>query len=387
MFKPRKKYGNLVRAKSSLALFLFLTVLIAIFNTTIRSMFRIQRDLIVKGRLVEMHKSRLPELPSTALITMSDPSFQDCMLQLLQSARKIGWKESIYLLAIEYDQFDQEIRDEIDELGAFVINTRPIFDSWVTEKFEGQKSYRRLDPKKFRKMEVFLNPVFRTYERLIYIDADGFLTGLEPMVRVAFPDNVAILMRQNDRSFNKLSFHQNELAEEFLSRDQMRTLHNRYPDRAKSGATAYFIVDVNKLPSTLELFSRSIDILCNFRSAFRLNDQTLLNLLFYDELAMFPYCSWDEVVVMEEPQELYRYCLENMQLQRWLLGQISFMYRHMAVEEKNMCVRKREKGRKRALNDTGNGDSIGPSEALHFELSSFSTCHEAAQAWLKRIPL
>ncbi|KAI0566277.1 Nucleotide-diphospho-sugar transferase [Gracilaria domingensis] len=384
MLKPYAQRSFLVVKKTNVLILLSLAASVAILNITIRRMFRTRRDLIIKERLAHMRRSGLSEHPSAALITLSDPSFQDCMLQLFRKARHIGWKEPMFLLAIDYDFFEEETRQEIEELGVFVVRTRPIFDSWIDEMTESQKSYRHLEPNKFRKMEVFLNPVFRTYERLIFLDADGLLTSLEPMLRVMFPDNVTILMRQNDRSFNKKSLHGNEINRKYLDANQTRQLDNRYPDRAKTGATCFFIVDVEKLPSPVEIFSRSIEIICTFRPGFRLNDQTLLNLLFYNELSLFPHCSWDEIVAMDDSRRLLQYCKENMRLQRWLLGHLSFAYRHMAVTEKKKHLREWERKNKAESNETLVGDSIDSVEASYFETKTFSSCHDAASAWRER---
>lgn len=309
----------------------------------------VHRDLVVKANTNRATWPGLKDSRTTALISMADPTFQDCVIQLLRTARRIKWVEPIYLLAINYAQFDKKFRSEMDTLGVFVIDTKPVLDPWLARnRTSNHTVYRRLQPYKFRKMEVFLNPIFRTYERLIFLDADGELTNLGPMVTVSFPPETAILMRQNDKSFNKKSLHENEIGDKYLTTKQLKLLQERYPNRTKTGATAYFIVDVKKLPTPHEVYEKSVDILVNFRSGFRLNDQTLMNFLFYHEMEIFPYCSWDEIVLIEDTKRLRDYCRKNIETQKKLLGKKSFLYRHKSVSEKANCLRVEDKEKSRS---------------------------------------
>lgn len=273
-----------------------------------------------------------------AVVTMSDQTFQYCMLQLVRSIRRLGWKHTIFLLAIDYDQFDPIVARELDIHGVFIVHTNSIFDRWLVKEAEGSH-FRSLDASKFRKMELFVNPIFRAFDRLIYMDADGIVSSdLSPLLQVPFKHNETLLMRQNDRSVRKDSLWTNEISIESLNLERQEDLALQFPDRDISGASCWFIVNTPKLPSPVSILERSFEILCQYRAAFKLNDQTLLNLLFYDSISMFPWCSWDEVIVENDPTILAQYCQRHMHLQRWLEGNIAFIYRHMSVQEKEVCV-------------------------------------------------
>ena len=277
-----------------------------------------------------------------AVVTMSDGKFQFCMLQLVRSLRKFGWRHMIFLLATDYGQFDPEVIRELDIHGVFVVHTNPIFDNWILKKVNGT-NFRQLDARKFRKMELFVNPIFRTFDRLIYMDSDGVIASdVSPMLRVEFKRNETLLMRQNDKSVRKGSLWDNELSLKDLPFELKEELRLKFPDRDIAGGSCWFVVNTPRLPSPTIVMKRSLEILCKYRAAFKLNDQTLLNLLFYNSISMFPWCSWDEVIVENDPLRLRQYCRKHMHLQRWLAGQISFMFRHMSVKEKARCIRENE---------------------------------------------
>lgn len=302
----------------------------------------LRRQLEVQGRDFISPTMSKKNRPHTALITMADPSFQDCALKVIIAARRLSWKDSIFLLTVDFHLFDKRIVEELKGLSVFIVHTNPTFDGWLNKTTYNQENFRSLQATKFRKMEILFNPIFRTLERLIYIDADGVLSSsLEPMVTVNFPESSTILMRQNDRSVRKQSLWGNEIASEMLSDAQNALLVWHYPDREKAGASCWFIVDVKKLAPPSILYLESIEILKNFRSSFKLNDQTLMNILFYDKMKTFPWCSWDEIRILDSSEALQGYCEENMHLQQRLNGDLVFLYRHMSVIEKQKCVRQR----------------------------------------------
>lgn len=313
-----------------------LAALLVILLSALQHMLLFQRKIRVRS--MEGHHTQSPT-PRPALVTLADPSFQYCAVELLASARSLKWTHPLFLLAIDFHHFHPDVLRKLQILGVFVVETNSIFDEWLTKSVDKKFLYRQLDFRKFRKMELFLNPIFRSFERLIYIDADGQLSsGLEPLLHIQFPSNVTLLMRQNDRSMGKATLWGNEMDAGALTKEQLSTFSKGYPDRSKSGASCWFLVDVKKLPPPDAIFSKSLDVICTYRAAFKLNDQTLLNLLFYDSLSLFPWCVWDVVPIIEDSDELKRFCKSHMRLQRWINGDLAFIFRHLSVEEKKNCV-------------------------------------------------
>lgn len=274
-----------------------------------------------------------------ALITLTDASFEFCSLQLIASARHHNWSEAIFLLTINYSDLSSGFIEAIHQYDVRFIHTNATFDEWLDKKTSNRWFYRRLHLQKFRKMELFFNPALRKYRRLIYLDPDGLISSsLKPMLQVHFPRHVSIIMRQNDRSFQKNSLWGNEINVNFLSKQQKAILIANYPDRDMSGSTSWFIVDVSKLPTPKQLFSMSMQIVCTFRAGFRLNDQTLLNFLFYRNLALMPWCSSAHIPVINDVRNLTLYCLLEKRRQYQLHGKLRFMYRHMSSLEKRTCI-------------------------------------------------
>lgn len=334
------------------------------------------------------------------LVTLADMQFQRCARNVLRSARKFGWNLPMILLATDYEAFDKGIVEEFEDLGVMIVHTQATLDGWLRKGVENLDVYREMEIRKFRKMEVFLNPIFRTYERIVFIDADGIIDGsLEPLIRVGFPENVTVLMRQNGVSFGKGGLWGNEIAVEVLTDRQMRLLAERYPNRVKTGASCWFVLNVRRLESPRVILERSLEILCTFRAGFRFNDQTLISLLFYREIELFPWCAWDEVRVMKGVDELRSYCKRNMHLQRWLKGRLRFMYRHMSPKEKRSCVSSAVQGRIQRQNESADGGGNGGLEQVQGErnmvyrgdeeqeaFSRDAECIRALRKWRNRLP-
>lgn len=351
-----------------------------------------QRQVEVEARLRQQRNWSQP-LGRGALVTMADPIFQHCAVELLRSARAHEWDHPIVLLAIDYDQFEPLVIKELDALGVVIIHTHPVFDEWLNRGVENIDFFRELQPSKFRKMELFFNPVLRAYERLIFIDADGVVdASLEPLMYVPFPENTSLLMRQNDVSVGKNAFWGNEMAVEVLTDRQLALLSKNFPNRVKTGGSCWFLVDVRKLHSPVQILARSLELLCTFRAGFRFNDQTLISLLFYDAISLFPWCVWDEVRVLDHPWELTNYCSKNQHLQRWLNGKLKFMYRHMSVKEKEQCAASRPV-------DAGPAESVQRNEELGYgreggnvdsrfleEEVDSKICMDALRQWRTRLP-
>jgi hypothetical protein len=278
-------------------------------------------------------------LPSVALVTLADPNFLNCTAQLAAAARSHGWQQPIFVLAVNGTRFDDDLLESLDKYGVQVIHTSPALDEWIDRSTPRMFQFRQLEAVKFRKMEIFFNPMFRTFERIIYMDPDGYIgASLDPLVFMSFPLAVSVLLRQNDASFGKLPLWESELAPEALRLPERQKLRSRYPNRDKVGATSWFLVNTRTLSSPDDILRQSRYILELYKPAFRLNDQTLINLLFYNRLELIPWCAWDEVHIISDSIALRSYCIRHMEDQRHLGGRLTFIYRHMSPAEKIQCV-------------------------------------------------
>lgn len=285
------------------------------------------------------------EFPSVALVTMSDNKFLNCSLQLVRSVRNEGsWRFPIFLLtagledgdaADPHHQHTLEMLSELqDDFGVILVPTSGALDSWAG----------RLSVVKLRKMDIFFNPLFRTYDRIIYMDPDGIVNApLLPLVLMKLPLDISIAMRQNDESMGKgrlWSEANGELLLDKVGTTEAKEMLSSYaPDRQKVGGSCWFIAEMSRMRTVQNLLQESRMTLCRYRDIFRYNDQTLLNILFYDEMEIFPWCASREVTVLDGGTcKLREYCQKEMRVQRLLDQGLKFIYRHCSVEEKSNCL-------------------------------------------------
>lgn len=394
--QSRSRYPKLLRICSfALSITCYLSVLCTLL-AIICSALHFQRRTDVQARLKASYdKSQQKYVrPRTALLTLADPSFQSCALQLVRGARRHGWKDPIYLLSVDLHNFDAKTIKALHRLRVVIIETNPILDQWFLKEVKGSYRVRKLDPFKFRKMDLFLNPIFRVFERLVFLDADGIIgSKLEPLAQVRIPENITVLMRQNDKSFGKDSLWSNEAAVDAFTSEQSESFVRRFPDREKTGSSCFFIVDVKKLQAPVHIMRNVLDILCNYRTAFRYNDQSLMNLLFYHNMGLIPWCLWDEVQILDTPSDLLSFCREHMKHQRWLNGELTFMYRHMSPTEKSVCRKASLQGKRNGANFSHNSKNKTHEATivdrrrntyLHDEVRS-EVCLEALEQWERRL--
>lgn len=285
------------------------------------------------------------EFPRVALVTMSDNKFLHCSLQLVRSVRNEGsWRFPIFLMTTDleddnatnpYHQRTLKMLNELqDDLGVILVPTSGALDNWVG----------RLSAIKLRKMDIFFNPLFRTYDRIIYMDPDGIVNApLLPLVLMKLPLDISIAMRQNDESMGKgrlWSEANGELVLDKVGTTEAKEMLSSYaPDRQKVGGSCWFIAEMSRMRTVQNLLQESRMTLCRYRDIFRYNDQTLLNILFYDEMEIFPWCASREVTILDGGSyELREYCQREMRVQRWLDKGLKFIYRHCSVEEKSNCL-------------------------------------------------
>lgn len=276
-------------------------------------------------------------IPNVALVSLADPTYLNCTINLLQMARMGGWTSPIILLSVGRENMEPSSERVLQTLGVLVVETDSALDTVIRAK----PGYTSLDPRrvKFRKMDIFYNPIFRTFDRLIYMDPDGVIAGdMRLLLHVSFPRGVSVLMRQNEKTLGKPPLHEGEMNFSSMNGTERGIFAKRFPNRLKVGASCWFIVNTKNLRAPTDLLEESKAILAQFHHGFRLNDQTLMNLLFYDELDIFPWCIWEELPIAVSSDMLREFCESNMSYQKWFYGQLSFIYRHMSPSEKKRCL-------------------------------------------------
>lgn len=277
-----------------------------------------------------------------ALVTMADAQFLNCSLQLIRAARAFGWRHPVFLLAVG-DGVSRRSglgRVAAEELGVEVVQSSGALDGWVAN-MDVPRVYHaaRLSAAKFRKMDVFFNPVFRTFDRVVYVDADGTVAApLAPLAAMSVPAWAAVALRQNDAALGKPRLWGGELDGAALAPATRARARALFPDTAAVGASCYFVAEMRRLPPPRALLAAARQVLCEFKPGFRFNDQTLINALFSRRLALLPWCAAAEARPVAGVAARARYCARDMAAQRAAEGGLRFMYRHFSPAEKAACV-------------------------------------------------
>jgi hypothetical protein len=323
---------------------LYAVCLLALIVST-RSSIKLHTTFRLRSTRVHDEPLEQSSTPHVALVTLADARFLNCSLQLIRGARAYGWRQPVFLLTVGTGLHDSaDGREATDELGVELVRTSGTLDAWVGNmKVPRRYHYRRMSAAKFRKMDIFFNPLFRTFDRIIYMDPDGLIaSSLEPLALMTLPPDSVLGMRQNDASVGKPSLWRGEVAPDALLPAQRERLGALFPDHALVGASCWFMVEMGRLPPPRALLRTVRQLICEFKGGFRLNDQTLLNLLFYGRITLVPWCSGSEVAASVAESgggaALRRYCDAHMRAQRWADGGLRFIYRHFSPAEKAECV-------------------------------------------------
>eukprot|EP00172_Hildenbrandia_rubra_P003202 Plantae.Rhodophyta-Hildenbrandia_rubra.ctg48351.p1 GENE.Plantae.Rhodophyta-Hildenbrandia_rubra.ctg48351~~Plantae.Rhodophyta-Hildenbrandia_rubra.ctg48351.p1 ORF type:complete len:329 (-),score=30.82 Plantae.Rhodophyta-Hildenbrandia_rubra.ctg48351:1359-2345(-) len=239
-----------------------------------------------------------------ALVTLSDDYYMPCALQLVENIRGIGgWTRDLYVLTI--DGIRPEDFRRLMELDAIVLNTSSVLDEWVP-------SHQHV--KKFRKMDILFNPIFRQYDQVVYLDADGTIGGpLDALLDVKFPEGNSILLRDNGLAIGKGFLYGNEFKKDLsslLDESVYQEFTRKFPDHSSPGATSFFVLDIASLKDTETLIKDSIHLLCKVGEIIKYHDQSLMLLQFYHESAIFPSCVLEKIRVIDRVEDRWRYCKE-----------------------------------------------------------------------------
>lgn len=256
-----------------------------------------------------------------ALVTMADDKYMRCAHRLVEAARFYGWKQDIVVLTINATYSTRMAH--LSLLNVKFVETQGVLEPWVGDSQRNRTGFRTLEPQKFRKMEIFINPFFRRYERIVYMDADGIIHGsMKAIEKAVFPKNKSILLRDNGVGMKKGSFYDGEIEVGALAAQDIKAFMKKYPDRRVSGATCWFMVDMRAIEPADEIIRKASYLLCKYQSAFKFNDQTLMNLLFYHESVTFAWCSRRRIKTLSSADKLYWFC------ERSTKRRAKFIYMH-----------------------------------------------------------
>lgn len=227
--------------------------------------------------------SKQDAFESMAVVLVSDNKYMPCTLSLVSSIVKVGrWKGHIILLSgMEFVMTNKT--EQI--LADFCVEVRRVA-KWYTKKLP--RATPNPNGSKWLRMHVFTDPFFRKYEKLLYMDTDGIvkhdIRGL-----FAIADTSTLIMRDNGMGMKKGTLLKSEMFsvkfEQIPNQGQIMMSDTPHP-----GASAFFVLDVTKLPPPAEISQHLYDILATYGGFFKYNDQTLINLYFRRQYSVMAPC-------------------------------------------------------------------------------------------------
>lgn len=237
-----------------------------------------------------------------AVVTLADDYYMPCASRLVKDLRGRGsWKGDLYVMTIG-DIREEDLKN-LKSLNVTVVRTKGVLDKWVPK-------HQHL--KKFRKMELLYETIFRKYDELAYLDADGTIGGpIYGLLNVTFPKGETMLFRDNGEAIGKGSLYKNEFRgglSKLLGTELYENFKQRFPDRGSPGATAFFIVDVRQLKSIEETKRESIYLMEKYSKIFKYHDQSLMLIQFYHESAVFAWCAAHEIKLIDSVPLRQSYC-------------------------------------------------------------------------------
>lgn len=228
------------------------------------------------------HRGAQPHVANSqmAVVTMADEHYAACASRLVASIRAEGKFEGDVWLLLPSDADRTKVQLAVDQYHVRIFRTSE-------ESSGGSRIHGKGPSLQYEKLQLLTAPLFRKYERLLFLDADGIVQHpLEPLLKVALPHGQPIALA----TWWGRSLFETELNLWRLPSKKVDSLRKEHPDRDLVGSTAWMIVDPAQLPSANSMGDDIRKLLLELRAQFSHNDQGLVNLLF-PRPAFFPVCA------------------------------------------------------------------------------------------------
>lgn len=244
-------------------------------------MVLIQLLSMLSGIAAISHRGAQPSINSEmAVVTMADGQYAACASRLIASVRKAGQFEGDVWLLLPSDADRTEVQMAIDPYHVRIFRTS-------VEPAGGSNVHGKGPSLQYEKLQLFTAPLFRKYQRLLFLDADGIVQHpVDPLLRAPLPHGQPIALA----TWWGRSLFETELNMWRVSSKHIDSIRKEYPDRDLVGSTAWMIIDPQQLPSSKSLGDDIRKLLLEFRAQFTHNDQGLVNLLFSHPM-FFPVCA------------------------------------------------------------------------------------------------
>jgi hypothetical protein len=217
-----------------------------------------------------------------AVVSLATESDVSCLAVLLVGVRTAGkWDGAVVVID---GGLSGESRNMLRGVfNATVLSPRSDLLSHGTPVQEGRRQVQM----QYLKMELFTHPYFRSFRRLVFLDAESVVRApLQPLIDVNMPPWSPIVMRTNGASLVSQRTMYTVLDVAVLSPAHRDYFLTRYPDRPTAGASGYMVIDTTRLEAPEEVAAKAVELLDLYRPAFLFNEQSLLLVLYYDSLTV-----------------------------------------------------------------------------------------------------
>jgi hypothetical protein len=219
-----------------------------------------------------------------AVIITFNSKFELCAEKLLRSIRREGkWTGTIVAITQKHYVPSEELSNLMKELMVETLQVEPFTD--IT--YHGSSDA-------FNKFHIFIEPKFRRFSVLMYLDVDGFVNApLDPLASALRDSQQTLLMRDNGNGIGKPDLYVSEYRDASLIRNVTRNTKN-------PGSTCMFLVNTTRLPEPSKLKQILQKAVLNHGKNCKFADQSLLHIVFRESMAVMAPCVPIKVVYPDE---------------------------------------------------------------------------------------
>lgn len=221
--------------------------------------------------------------PRTAVVTIFGDSRGDfrCGMKLLRDIRAAGKYSGELLVVHPEAKFGDGVPRPrfVEVLREFSAVPVELSTDWSFVSNVGQSKVRML------KLEIFVNPYFRQWTRLVFIDMNSVVLGpISSLIGVPLPADRAIAMPDNHSNRKEASLHKIEYAPE------MPPMAGPRPRDVRIGKASLMVIDLARMAPPAEVFQQVKAEILSIGAHCLQGDQGIINAVWQDQITTMPTC-------------------------------------------------------------------------------------------------
>mmetsp|Transcript_119808 Transcript_119808/g.339573 ORF Transcript_119808/g.339573 Transcript_119808/m.339573 type:complete len:685 (-) Transcript_119808:316-2370(-) len=223
------------------------------------------------------------DAPRTAVVTIFGDSREDrgCGMKLLRDIRTAGKYGGELLVLHPEAKFGDGVPRQrfVEVLREFSAVPVELSTDWSFVSNVGQSRERMI------KLEIFVNPYFRQWNRLVFIDMNSVVLGpISSLLDVPLPAGRAIAMPDNHSNRKAASLHKIEYAPEMLP------LAGPRPRDVRIGKASLMVIDLAQMAPPAEVLQQVKAEISSIGAHCLQGDQGIINAVWQDQITTMPTC-------------------------------------------------------------------------------------------------